>query len=143
MSQPFHELLSTAEIETLFVEITTALCVTITLDGIDRLPKGFQIRSHDFFSPLPNIEIESTSNTEQVLDQISLSVARLGATVRARRELATRVHDCKFIIPTSTCKVTVVGICTEGRTIQARGGNTYQAYQKLNRKIVELSLHAA
>jgi len=143
MSQPVRELLSTSEIETLFVGVTTALCVTITLDGIDRLPEGFQIRSHDFYSPLPNIEIERTSDIEQVLDNIRLRVARLGATVRSRRELATRVHDCKFIIPTSTGKVTVVGICTEGRIIRARGENTYQSYQKLNRKIAELSLHAA
>ena len=143
MSQPVCELLSTAEIEKLFVVVTTALCVTITLDGIDRLPEGFRIRCHDFHSPLPDIEIESTPDIERVLDQISLSVARLGATVRSRRELATRIHDCKFIIPASTGKVTVVRICTEGRIIQARGGNTYQAYQKLNRKIAELSLHAA
>jgi hypothetical protein len=128
MSQPVRELLSTAEIETLFVKVITALCVTITLDGIDRLPEGFQIRSHDFYSPLPDIKIENTPNIEQILDQISLSVARLGATVPSRRELATGVHDCKFIVPTSTGKVTMAGICTEGRTIQARGGNTYQAY---------------
>ncbi len=143
MSQSVHELLSEAEVEAMFVRVTTALCVAITLDGVDRLPEGFRIRSHDSYSPLPDIEIESTHNTGQVLDRISLSAARLGATVRFRRELATRAHNCKFIIPTSTSKVTVVGICTEGKTVRARGWNACQAYQKLNRKITKLSFHAA
>jgi hypothetical protein len=142
MSQPVRELLSAAEVEDLFVSVTTALCLTITIDGVDRLPEGFQIRSHDFYSPLPDIEIESTHNIDKLLDRISLSVARLGATVRFRRELATRAHNCKFIIPTSTGKVTVVGICTEGRTVRAKGWNACLAYQKLNKKMTELSLQA-
>ncbi len=142
MSQPIQELPSEAEVETLFAQITTALCVPVILDGVDRLPEGYRIRSHDSYSPLPDIEIESTPNIEQVLDRISLSTARLGSTVRSRHELATRAHDCKFIIPTSTGKVTVVGICTEGGTVRARGGNACQAYQKLNNKMTEM-LHQA
>ena len=80
MSQPVRELLSEAEVEAQFVEVTIALCVTISLDGVDRLPEGFRIRSHDSYSPLPDIKIEGNQNTEQVLDQISLSAARLAAT---------------------------------------------------------------
>jgi hypothetical protein len=143
MSQPVHELLSESEVEALFVGVTTALCVTIILDSIDRLPERYRIRSHDFNGPLPDIEIESTHNIEQVLDLIYLSTARLGATVRFRCELAAQAHDCKFIIPTSTGKVTVVGICTEGRTVQAKAWNACLAYQKLNKKMTELSLQAA
>jgi hypothetical protein len=143
MSQPVHELLSEAVVEALFVGVTSALCVTIILDGVDKLPEGYRIRSHDSYGPLPDIEIDSTHNIEQVLDRISLSTARLGATVRFRCELATQVHDCQFIIPTSAGEVTVVGICTGGRTVRARGGNACQAYQKLNRKMTELSLQAA
>jgi hypothetical protein len=108
MSQPVHELLSEAEVEALFVGVTTALCVTIILDGVDGLPEGYRIRSHDSYGPLPDIEIDSTHhNIEQVLDRICLSTAKLGATVRFRCELATQAHDCQFIIPTSTGKVTV------------------------------------
>ena len=143
MSQPVQELLSEAEVEALFVGVTTALCVTIILDGVDRLPEGYRIRSHDSYGPLPDIEIESTHNIEQVLDQICLSTARLGATVRFRCELATQAHDCQFIIPTSTGKVTMVGICTGGRTVRAKGWNACLAYQKLNKKMTELSLQAA
>jgi hypothetical protein len=143
MSQPVRELLSEAEVEALFVGVTNALCVTIILDGVDRLPEGYLIRSHDFYGALPDIEIESTRNTEQALDRISLSIARLGATVRFRRELATQARDCRFIVPTSTAEVTVVGIRTGGRTVRASGANACQAYQKLNRKIAELSLRAA
>ena len=142
-SQPVRELLSEAEVEALFVQVTTALCVTIILDGVDRLPKGFRIRSHDSYSPLPDIKIEGNHNIEQALDRISLSVARLAATVRFRRELATQAHGCRFIIPSLTGKVTVVGICTEGRTVRARGGTACLAYQKLNRKMTESSLQAA
>ena len=143
MPQPVQELLSEAEVEALFVGVTTALCVTIILDGVDRLPEGYRIRSHDSYGPLPDIEIDSTHNMEQVLDRISLSTARLGATVRFRRELATQTRDCKFIVPISTGKVTVVGICTGGRTVRAKGWNACQAYQKLNSKMSELSLQAA
>ena len=143
MAQPVHELLSEAEIEALFIGITTALCVATILDGVDRLPEGYRIRSHDSYGPLPDIEIDSTHNKEQVLDRICLNVARLGATVRSRCELATQTHDCQFIIPTSTGKVTVVGICTEGRTVRAKGWNACLAYQKLNRKMTKLSLQAA
>ena len=143
MSQPVHELLSEAEVEALFIRVTAALFVTIILDGVDRLPEGYRIRSHDSYGPLPDIEIDSTHNKEQVLDRICLSTARLGATVRFRCELATQAHDCQFIIPTSTGKVTVVGICTEGRTVRARGWNACLAYQKLNKKMTELSLQAA
>jgi hypothetical protein len=142
MCRPVRESLSKAEVEALFVQVTTALCVTTILDGVDRLPEGYRIRSHDFYSPLPNIEIESTHDRAQALDRISLSVARLGATVRFRRELATQARDCKFIVPTSIGKVTVVGICTGGRTVRARGENACQAYQKLNRKMTELSPQA-
>ena len=143
MPQPVRELLSKAEVEALFVGVTSALCVTISLDGVDRLPEGFRIRSHDSYSPLPDIKIEGNHNIELALDRISLSVARLAATVRFRRELATQAHDCKFIIPTSTGKVTVVGICTEGRTVRAKGVNACLAYQELNRRITQLSLQAA
>jgi hypothetical protein len=143
MSQPVQELLSGAEVEALFVMVTSALCVTISLDGVDRLPEGFRIRSHDSYSPLPDIKIEGNHNVAQALDRISLSVARLGATVRFRRGLAAQARDCKFIVPTSTGKVTVVGMCTGGRTVRARGGNACQAYQKLNRKMTELSPRAA
>ncbi|MBP1622552.1 MAG: hypothetical protein H6Q07_572 [Acidobacteria bacterium] len=143
MFQPVRELLSEAEVVALFVQVTTALCVTISLDGVDRLPEGYRIRSHDFYSPLPDIEIESTHNMAQALDRISLSVARLGATVRFRRELAAQARDCRFIVPTSIGEVTVVGICTGGRTVRARGENACQAYQKLNRKMTELSPQAA
>jgi len=135
MSQPVRELLSEAEVEALFVGVTSSLCIPIGLDGVDRLPEGFRIRSHDAYSPLPDIKIEGNHNIEAVVDRISLSAARLAATVRFRRELATQAHDCRFTIPTLTGKVTVVGICTEGRTVRARGGNACLAYQKLNRKM--------
>jgi len=143
VSQPVHKLLSETEVEALFVGVTTALCVTIILDGVDRLPEGYRIRSHDSYGFLPNIEIDSTHNIERVLDRICLSTARLGATVRFRCELATQAHDCQFIIPTSTGKVTVVGICTEGKTVRAKGWNACLAYQKLNKKMTELSLQEA
>ena len=143
MSQPVRELLSEAEVEALFVGVTSSLCIPIGLDGVDRLPEGYRIRSHDSYSPLPDIKIEGNHNIEQALDRISLSIARLAATVRFRRELATQVHDCKFIVPTSTGTITMVGICTGGRTVRARGGTACLAYQKLNRKITGLSLQAA
>jgi hypothetical protein len=143
MSQPVHKLLSEAEVEALFVGVTTALCVTIILDGVDRLPEGYRIRSHDFYGPLPDIEIDSTHNIEQVLDRICLSTAMLGATVQFRCKLATQAHDCQFIVPTSTGKITVVGIYTGGRTVRAKGVNACQAYQKLNSRMTELSLQAA
>jgi len=143
MSQSIQELPSESEVEALFVQVTTALCISIILDGVDRLPEGYRIRSHDSYSPLPDIEIENTLDLDQVLDRICLSTARLGATVRSRCELATQAHDCQFIIPTSTGKVTVVGIRTEGRTVRAKGENACQAYQRLNRKMTELSLQAA
>jgi hypothetical protein len=132
-----------AEVEALFVAVTTALCVTIILDGVDRLPERYRIRSHDSYGPLPDIETDSTHNMEQVLDRICLSAARLGATVRSRCELAMQAHDGQFIIPTSTGKVTVVGICTGGRTVRAKAWNACLAYQKLNKKMTELSLQAA
>jgi hypothetical protein len=135
MSQPVRELLSEAKVEALFIEVTSALCIPISLDGVDRLPEGFRIRSHDSYSPLPDIEIEGNRNIESILDRISVSVARLAATVRFRRELAIQAHDCRFIIPSLIGKATVVGICTEGRTVRARGGNACLAYQKLNRKM--------
>jgi hypothetical protein len=147
MSQSVHELLNEEKVEAPFVQVTTALCVTIILDGVDRLPEGCRIRSHDSYGSLPDIEIDSkidsTHNIERVLDRICLSTARLGATVRFRCELATQAHDCQFIIPTSTGKVTEVGICTEGRTVRAKGWNACLAYQKLNKKMTELSLQAA
>jgi hypothetical protein len=143
MSQPVRELLSEAEVEALFVGVTGALCVAISLDGVDRLPEGFRIRSHDSYSPLPDIRIESNHNREQALDRISLSIAKLAATVRLRRKLATQDPGCRFTIPSLTGKVTMVGICTEGRTVRARGANACLAYQKLNRKMTELSLQAA
>jgi hypothetical protein len=34
MPQPVRELLNEAEVETLFVGVTNALCVTIILDGV-------------------------------------------------------------------------------------------------------------
>jgi hypothetical protein len=143
MSQSVHALLSEADVEALFIGVTTALCVTIILDGVDKLPEGYRIRSHDSYGSLPDIEIKSIHNMDRVLDWISLNTARLGATVRFRRKLATQVPDCQFITPTSTGNVTVVGICTEGKTVRANGWNACLAYQKLNRKMTELSFQAA
>ena len=143
MSQPVHELLSEAEVEALFVQVITALRVTIILDGVDKLPEGYRIRSHDSFGSLPDIEIDSTHNMEQVLDRICLSAAKLGATVRFRCELAMQAHDCQFIIPTSAGKITVVGICTKSRIVRPKGWNACLAYQKLDKRMTQLSLQAA
>lgn len=136
-----QHLLSKSEVEDLFVGIAAALLVKIILDGIDELPEecGYRIRSHDLYGPLPDIEIEYKGDREQILDRISLEIARLGAINRLRYELAAQVSNCEFIIPTPSDKLMVVGIRTGGRTILAKGRDPCQAYQRLNRKLCDWS----
>lgn len=136
---------SKSEVEDLFVGIAAALLVNIILDGIDELPEGcgYRIRSHDLYGPLPEIEIEYKGDREQILDRISLEIARLGAINRLRYELAAQVSNCEFISATPSDKITVVGIRSGGRTILARGRDLCQAYQRLNRKLAESSLEVA
>jgi hypothetical protein len=77
MSQ--QRLLSKLEIEKLLMREADALHVNITLDKIDDLPgrRGYSIRSHDSYGPLPDIEVEYLDVVEYVVDRIDLALEML------------------------------------------------------------------
>ena len=65
------------------------------------------------------------------------------ATLRPKSPTACRNCAVANSASTTTGKVPVVGICTECRTVRAKGWNACLAYQKLIKKMTGLSLQAA
>jgi hypothetical protein len=137
MPQNFQDSLNETEIASLFNWITNALRVSITLDGVERLPAGdgCLIRSHDNYGQLPEMVIDFKRDKSQILDQISLSTAKLSAVAQFRNILANSYPDCKFIPPVSQKKGTLIGIQVGEKVIVAKGSDICRAYQKLSRKI--------
>ncbi len=136
--------LGSSEIESLFSRLTFALLANITLDGIDRLPngRGCCIRSHDVFGRLPDIQVDCEGDEGQILDRVSLEIAKLGAINRLRFELAAKVDNCEFVVLPSD-KAIRVGIRQGSRTVSARGRDQAHAYQKLSRKVSHSWLEVA
>jgi hypothetical protein len=139
-----REMLSAAEVENLFRAITSALRIPINLDEIKMVPQGSGcfIRSHDGYGRLPEVKITFLHDKESTLDFICISTARLGMAVRFREELANSLGSCRFFLPASKKKSTLVGMRAGGKTIVAKGPDPCQAYQEL-KKAADESLKIA
>ena len=143
MSQTAREL-SAGDVEKVFNSISTALQIAITLDTVKKAPdgNGFLIQSHDSYGRLPEVTITFLHDKESTLDWICISTARLGMAVRFRQELANSLCGCKFFLPPSKKRATLVGIRAGGKTIVAKGPDPCQAYQEL-KKAADTSLKIA
>jgi hypothetical protein len=135
MPQIVRKMLSAAEVENLFSAITSALRIAIKLDEVKMASdgSGCLIRSHDSHGRLPEAKITFLHDKESTLDFICISAARLGMAVRFRQELANSLCGCRFFVPTSRKKSTLVGIRAGGKTIVAKGPDPCQAYQELKK----------
>jgi hypothetical protein len=144
MPQIVREMLSADEVEKIFKAISTALRIAITLDKVKMIPdgSGFLIRSHDSYGRLPEVTITFLHDKESTLDWICISTARLGMAVRFRQELANSICGCRFFLPSSKKKSTLVGIRAGGKTIVAKGPDPCHAYQEL-KKAADSSLKIA
>jgi hypothetical protein len=134
-SAPSHDwlLLRLSEVEKAFVQVAIDLKEILVLDGIDQHidPRGFRIRAHDIFGPLPDIIIKDTGDRYPVLERISNEAAKLIAIVRIRNDLAGIFPRCKFLLPTSTGNGALVGMRFGGRTILAEEKSYWEAYHRL------------
>ena len=144
MNPMVQETLDAGEVEELFRAVSTALRIAIRLGQVKIAPdgNGCVIRSHDCYGRLPDVKIRFAQDKESTLDSICISIARLGMAVRFRRELATSLCGCRFFLPASKKKSTLVGIRTGGKTIIAKGPDPCQAYQEL-KKAADTSLKIA
>jgi hypothetical protein len=90
-----------AEIEKVFVQVAIDLKEILVLDGIDQLsdPRGFHIRSHDLYGPLPDIQITDTADRYPVFEAIEREAAKLIAILRARKNLAEMFPGCELLLP--------------------------------------------
>jgi hypothetical protein len=135
MLQIIRKMLSAAEVENLFNAIAGALRIEIKLDEVKMASddSGCIIRSHDVYGRLPEVKITFLHDKESTLDCICISTARLGMAVRFRQELANSLCGCRFFLPSSRKKSTLVGIRAGGKTIVAKGPDPCQAYQELKK----------
>jgi|WetSurMetagenome_2_1015567.scaffolds.fasta_scaffold36386_1 hypothetical protein len=144
MLQIVRERPSAPDVENLFGAITSALRIAIKLDEVKMTSdgSGCLIRSHDAYGRLPEVKISFLQDKESTLDCICISTARLGMAVQFRQDLANSLCGCRFFLPASKKKSTLVGIRAGGKTIIAKGPDPCQAYQEL-KKAADMSLKTA
>jgi hypothetical protein len=89
-----------AEIERTFVQTALDLHRILVLDGIDILPDGFRVRSHDLYGQLPEIAIENSGNTFQDKEALGREACKLLAIVKLRDRMVTWLPESEFLPPT-------------------------------------------
>jgi hypothetical protein len=134
MPQERQAAMSAAEIENIFIGITSALLVRIRIDEIIASFDGneFIIHSHDSYGRLPDLRAAFAKDSEN-LDDISIKVAQLCMAVRLRQEIVDRHRGCRFLPPAYKKKRALAAIRVRGKTIAAQGRDYCHAYQELIR----------
>jgi hypothetical protein len=110
--------------------------MVIVLDGIDILPDGFQVRSHDLHGQLPEIVIGNSGDTFRDKDRLAIEACKLIAIVKLRDEMVRFLPGCMFLKPTHMDGKAVVGLQAMPLTRIVEGEDFLAAYHELHRRVV-------
>jgi len=120
----------------------------VVLDGIDILPDGFRIRSHDLHGHLPELAMMNRGDTLQDKDRLGNEVCKLLAIVRLRDEMVRLLPGSKFLPPTrldgkARCtRLTaygkaIVGLQARPKTWIVDGASFLEGYHELHWQVVD------
>jgi hypothetical protein len=133
--------LSLPAVEDAFMRIAVDVQGLISLDGIDELPgeKGFRIRIHDSYGPLPDVRVQNLEDGSHVLEQIETEAAKRYVVARIRQSILQKCPEGRFLNPICTDKV-YVGINLGGDPVMASGRDFLDAYDKLRSQVSEVGI---
>jgi hypothetical protein len=128
--------LRAASIEKVFTDCAMDWKQILVLDGIDILPNGFRIRSHDLHGPLPEIAMKNGGDIFRDKNALGDEVCKLIAIVRLRDEMVRFLPGCEFLPPTSADGKAIVGLQAKPLTWLGEGDDFLAAYHDLRRQVV-------
>jgi hypothetical protein len=131
-----HSVLRPVTIEKVFNDCVNDLNQILIIDGIDLLPDGFRVRTHDLHGLLPEIVMENSGDTFQDKERLGYRVCKLIAMVRLRERMVRFLPGCKLLPPTSIDGNAIVGLQAKPKTWIAEGRDFLAAYHDLHRQIV-------
>ncbi len=108
----------------------------VVLDGINILPHGFRVRSHDLHGQLPEIVIDNSGDTFLDKDRLGIAACKLISIVGLREEMIRCVPGGRFLPPTTMDGKAIVGMIKGRRTWVAEGRDCLEAYHELHYKVV-------
>ncbi len=123
-------------IENVLTDCVMDLKEVVVLDGIDILPHGFRVPSHDLHGPLPVIVVENSGDTLLDKDQLSIAACKLISIVGLREEMIGFVAGGRFLPPTTMDGKAIVGMIKGRETWMAEGKDFLGAFHKLHDDIV-------
>ena len=107
--------LSPGTIEKVFTDCGMDLRRILALDGIDILPDGFRVRSHDLCAQLPEILMKISSDTFRDKDRLGNEVCKLPAVVKLREEMIRFLPGSNLLPPTRMDNKVIVGLQAKPR----------------------------
>ncbi len=74
---------------------------TVTIESIEPLAQGegFKLRLSDFYGPLPDIEISTQAERDNILKAVDNIVTSTYSLARVRNEIQECVQRCSFLVP--------------------------------------------
>ncbi len=123
-------------IEKVFTDCIMDLKEVVVLDGIDILPDGFRVRSHDLHGPLLEIVIENCGDTFLDKDRLGNAACKLISIVGLREEMIRFVAGGRFLPPTTMDGKAIVGMIKGRETWMAEGEDFLVAYHELHDRVV-------
>jgi hypothetical protein len=129
--------LTPRQIEQVLTDCALDLHRILILDGIDILPDGFRIRSHDLHGPLPELRFKNSGDTLENKDRLGNEVCKLTAMVKLREEMIRFLPGARFLPPTRRDGNAVVGLQAKPRTWIVEGESFIEAYRELHSQIVD------
>ncbi len=128
--------LNPRQIEKVFTDCAMDLKRILVLDGIDMLPDGFRVRSHDLYGPLLEIVVRNSGDTLQDKEKLGGETCKLLAIVGLRDGIEVWLPGSRFLPPTSINDWAVVGLHARPKAWIAEGKNFLEAYHELHSQIV-------
>jgi hypothetical protein len=130
------------QIEKVFTDCVMDLKQILVLDGIDILPDGFRVHSHDLHGQLPEILMKNSGDTLQDKDRLGHEACKLIAIVKLRDEMVRFLPGCKLLPPTSMGMAKRLLASSEAENMDCKGRRlsrgiswASQAGRGLNRKL--------
>ena len=131
-----YQKLKPRTIEKTFADCVMDLKRILVLDGIDILPDGFRVHSHDLHGSLPDISVKNSGDTFQDKDRLCNEACKIHAIVKLRDEMVRFLPGCKLLAPTNMDGKAIVGFQAKPLTWLVKGEDFLGAYHGLYRQVV-------
>lgn len=123
-------------IEKVFTDCVMDLKQILVLDGIDILPNGFRICSHDLHGPLPDITVKNSGDTFVDKDLLRNETCKILVMVKLRDTMVRYLPGGKLLPSTNMDGKAIAGLQAKPLTLLADGKDFLEAYHDLYRQVV-------